>query len=434
MSLARFLAKPASFHPIALAAINRLASTTDRIMARWPDVVVEPPDRDRERLVQEMQKRLETGDWSDTKMSLVTTAAVALFDQARRERSDLAALRKFYCEEIESSDRRTFLNTMVAVFIGSYEPGAAHTAALANALDRSRAKIGARWAALLGSVPELLDARVAPSALASRMVRMAVPWDDLRHLGLRSPHAPGLMDHVHLAFVEQLAPQLDHRSGMERLIGWLKPEGQQARASGAAQAISALLSPWQSRAPSTDDERFLTEALITLYGDPRVHRGGAWETVPEQLRNVIIRWLTGENIRFFLDVVSAVEDNHMWEPRRKFWLGLHQQKRIDAAWVAFSPEAASYARQKGAGNKFLRYGKQIAGGGDNKKSLLVLQIGQKIVVEGSHSFKVHVFRDDGKRVPKLYQDRYDCQDIRDLPGSWSTMHLGDWQGRVLEHI
>ncbi|MDP2779029.1 hypothetical protein [Devosia sp.] len=143
MSLTRFLAKPASFQPMALAAINRLASTTDRILARWPDVVVEPPERDRERLVQEMLMLLETGDWSDTRMSLVTTAAVALFDQDRRERTDLSALRKFYCEEIESSDHRTFLNTMVAVFIGSYEPGAAHTAALAS--QRARAHVHSPW-------------------------------------------------------------------------------------------------------------------------------------------------------------------------------------------------------------------------------------------------------------------------------------------------
>ena len=435
MSLSRFLAKPASFQPTALAALNKLASTTDRILARWPDVVVEPPERDRERLVQEMQRRLDTSDWTDTRMSLVTTAAVALFDQDRRERSDLAALRNFYCEEIASSDRRTFLNTMVAVFIGSYEPGAAHTVGLATALNRSRSKIGARWAALLEGVPEFLDASAAPSALASRMIKMTVPWDDLRQLGLRSPHAPGLMDYVHLAFVEQLSPQLDKRFEMERLIGWLKPEGQQARASGAAQAISALLSPWQSRAPSNDDERFLTERLISLYGDPRIRsENAAWSGVPTHLRAIIDRWLTGENIRFFLDVVSAVEESHMWAPRERFWLGLHNQKRIDAAWVAFSKEGVAYARRKGADNRFLRFGRQEAGGSRANTSLLILKIGSKIVVEGSHSYKVHVFRDDHPKAPKLYESWYDCEDIRLLPGSWSVAHHGDWQGRVLEHI
>lgn len=58
--------------------------------------------------------------------------------------------------------------------------------------------------------------------------------------------------------------------------------------------------------------------------------------VPSEHLAILMRWLTGENIRFFLDVVSAVETSHMWEPRRKFWLSLYNQERIDAAWVAFS--------------------------------------------------------------------------------------------------
>lgn len=124
----------------------------------------------------------------------------------------------------------------------------------------------------------------------------------------------------------------------------------------------------------------------------------------------------------------------MWAPRRKFWLGLHDQKRIDAAWVAFSKEGVEFARRKGADNRFLRFGRQEAGGSRTNTSLLILKIGNKIVVEGSHSYKVHVFKDDHPKAPKLYEGRYDCEHIRLLPGSWSVAHNGDWQGRVLEHI
>lgn len=435
MSLSRFLAKPSGFHPVALAAFNQLSTTTERILNRWPDVVANPPERDRERLVQEMLRRLLSNDWTDTKMSLVTSAAVALYDTERRNRDDLAVLRQFYCDEIENSDKRTFINAMVAVFIGSFEPDSAHTRDLAKALGIAKRHVGARWAALLDQVPELFDARAAPAALARRMVEMPSPWDGLRQLGLRSPHAPGLMDHVHLAFVEELAPQLANRPAMERLIVWLKPEGQQARASGAAEAIGALLSPWLNKAPSNDTERYLTERLISLYGDPRIRSENlAWARVPANLRAIIDRWLTGENIRFFLDVVSAVEESHMWAPRRKFWLGLHDQKRIDAAWVAFSKEGVEFARRKGADNRFLRFGRQEAGGSRTNTSLLILKIGNKIVVEGSHSYKVHVFKDDHPKAPRLYEGRYDCEHIRLLPGSWSVAHNGDWQGRVLEHI
>jgi hypothetical protein len=150
---------------------------------------------------------------------------------------------------------------------------------------------------------------------------------------------------------------------------------------------------------------------------------------------VILRWLTGENIRFFLDVVSEVEDSHMWVPRRKFWLGLHERGRIDAAWVAFSDSAAKEAKRRGAGGKgTLRFGVQTAGYGRANTSLLILKIGRKIVVEGSHSYKVHIFDESNQRAPTLYQWRYDCEAVRVIPGSNVKSHNGDWQSWVLEHI
>lgn len=428
------------FLPVALGAINHLASAAERILNRWPDVVADPPERDRERMVQEVLGRLDAGDWAGARMSQVTAAAVALYDEERRARSDLDRLRDFYCEEILSSDRTTFLNAMFAVFIGSYVPNAPHTRQLASSLRRVQERIGSRWGMLLRSIPECLDPENAHAAVATRMAGMASPWDELRALGLRSPHAPGLMDHVHLLFVEHIAASLNKRTMIDRFIGWLKPEGRSARVSGATEAISALLAPWAHNSPSEDDKHHLVKSLTTMYGDPRVRGENAiWSAVPDNLTAIMERWLTGENIRFFLKVVSDVETSHMWAPRNEFWLGLYEQKRIDAAWVAFSKEGADYARKEDSRKRdgdqsFLKFGRQSAGGTRDRTSLLVLKIGSKIVVEGSHNYKVHVFRIDHPKAPKLYEASYDCDQIRHIPGSWSTPHIGDWQGRVLEQI
>lgn len=424
---------------MALPSLTKLSTALKRIHDRWPNIVVKPQDRDREVLVQAMRQRLDHDDWSGATMSDVTSAAVALFDEERRARADLAALRQFYCAEVSCNNNASFLRSMFEVYVESYVPRAPHTIELARALSQSRNKIGGQWEKLITSFPECLDPNRAHAMLAERMVQMASPWNELRALGLRSPHAPGLMEYAHLRFVEHISPELHELVVMERLFGWLKPEGKQARVSGAAEAISALLAPWQIKAPSADVERYLTENLLLLYGDPRVRGENAnWSGVPSHLRAIIERWLTGENIRFFLDVVSAVEkdlaQNHMWPPRKKFWLDLHKQKRIDAAWVAFSAAGVEHARTSAAENKFLRFGKQTAGGTREKTSLLVLKIGGKIVIEGSHTYKVYVFRDDHPKAPKLYEKNYDCEEIRHIPGSWSTSHNGDWQGRVLEKI
>ena len=240
-----------------------------------------------------------------------------------------------------------------------------------------------------------------------------------------------------MLFRSRVRPSLDEKSALKHLFSWLKPEGQNPRMAGASEAITAVLDPWLTRDPPQDDLRFIIENLIGIYGDPRVDGGGAWAGVPSDNLAILMRWLTGENIRFFLDVVSAVETSHMWEPRRKFWLSLYNQERIDAAWVAFSASGATHARRQLAsrGNKsVVSFGRQIAGGSRNETSLLILKIGNKIVVEGSHNYKVHIFKANNPKAPKLYQPSYDCEVIRAIAGAEAKSHLGDWQSWLLERV
>ncbi|MGO7339300.1 EH signature domain-containing protein [Rhizobium leguminosarum] len=434
MSLSTALGQNRQFTGPALPSLNPLRSRTERILSRWPDVVANPPDKDRENLVAMVRERLERDHWEDTKLSLITSAGRALFDEERRERPDLAGLRDFYYRETQASTRTSFLSAIFAIYMDSFDPEADHTLRLSDALSKVKDRLGARWRMLLDAAPEMLSPKTVAEAIARKMVSMDNLWTGVQTMGIRSPHAPGLMNAVHLAYLKQIEPHLDKRAEMERLVEWLKPEGREAKTTGAGEAVSALLGHWVNRTPSQDNLRYLTENIIGIYGDPRVQRGGIWSAVPEQRMAVILRWLTGENIRFFLDVVSAVEDSHMWEPRRKFWLGLHNKGRVDAAWVAFSVSAEREAKRRGGGNGTLRFGLQTAGGGRSNTSLLVLKIGRKIVIEGSHSYKVHIFDEADQRAPALYQWQYDCEKIRLIPRSKSKSHVGDWQSWVLEQI
>lgn len=435
MTLHKSLARNRQFVSPALPALNSLVSRAERITSRWPDVIANPPEKDREWLVALVRDRYERDDWEGARLSLMTSAARALFDPDRRDRNDLADLRDFYYRETKASTRAGFLGGMFSVYMESFEAAADHTQQLATALADAEEHLGARWRKLLDAVPDMLSPAIVASAVARKMIAMDHPWSGLQQLGIRSPHAPGLMNSAHLAYVTRVEPHLNTRGEMERLINWLKPDTQQAKTTGAGEAIAALLGHWKNRSPSPDDLRYLTESIVGIYGDPRVQRGGVWSAVPEDRMAVILRWLTGENIRFFLDVVSEVEDSHMWEPRRKFWLGLHERGRIDAAWVAFSDSAEREAKRRGAGSKgTLRYGLQTAGYSRANTSLLVLKVGRKIVVEGSHNYKVHIFDETSQKAPKLYQSTYNCEAIRLIPGSKSKSHNGDWQGWVLENV
>lgn len=438
MNLNQRLNRPADgFSPPAVPSLNNVLSAINRVMNRWPDVIADVSEQDRERLVRQILTKYETGNWEGTRLSTVTSAARILFDREFLQRPEFSELREFFWTETRVSTRPAFVGAMMSVFLTSYEPGASHTIELSYSISEARSQLGAKWQKLLSSIPEILSPLYAHEAVARLMVNMANPWSELRAIGIPGPHAPGLMDHAHLHYLAELGPRLKERPVLESLFDWVKPPRQQARSSGASETIDAILAPWRRQTPDDDLRSHLVEKLVATFGDPRVGNISAWHSVNTDLKNVMLRWLTGEDIRFFLDVVSQVEDSHMWEPRRKFWLGLHDKRMIDAAWVAFSYDGVRYAkrvRRSVDGTPQSTFGIQEAGGGDAKKSLLVMKIGNCIVIEGSHSFKVHVFKASNDRAPKLFQRKYDCGTIRRIPGSETVVHNGNWQGRVMELI
>jgi hypothetical protein len=250
-----------------------------------------------------------------------------------------------------------------------------------------------------------------------------------------NPHGPGLADHAHLAFVEALAPRLaeaDH-AALATMLAWLAPGSDNLRTKDAGKAIAALLGPWRHKTPPEQFRRKLQDGLVKTYGDPRVHKGGVWGNVPDDLQAVIRRWLTGATMKAFLDIVSQVEESHMWEPRRKFWWDLYEQGRVTEAWVALSERGVQLARRMGV----KEFGHQTARGTRVNTSLLIMRIGKKIVVEGSHNYMIHVFPADHKHPPKLYRRDYDCERIRlSLDDRHKRVHdqWGGWRSWVMERI
>ena len=350
--------------------------------------------------------------------------------------ADLEELRRFCCRETRVSSRPAFVGAMFSIYLATWAPDSRPTRDLATALKRSR-NLPSKWAALLTRVPDLLDSENAARRLGQGMGSMDDPWEGLVELGFQDPQAPGLLLHAHLAYVAEVKPRLRYSPQAERMLHWLNPPGREARIAGAAQAMDALLDPWRSGRPSEALRDSLVERLVAAFGDPRTRMAGPWGQVRPECRDVMLRWLTGANIGFFLDVVSQAEESHMWAPRRRFWWGLYEEGRIAAAWVAFCPLAATIAaglRSGDGGPSVFHYGKQTASGTRSTTSLLIMQIGDCVVVEGSHSYKVQVFRRGDRGVPSLFQDSYDCEEIRLTPGHEQQAHLGRWEERVLELI
>ena len=137
------LANLIAFEAPALPALNALVSRKDRILNRWPEVVATPPEKDRERLVQEVCRRLKSNMWNDTPMSLSRRPP-----ELSSTTSGEHGLTSGSCAS--STMRRCGLrpgsrsSTLLAVYVATFEPAAPHTRDLASALADASAHMGGK--------------------------------------------------------------------------------------------------------------------------------------------------------------------------------------------------------------------------------------------------------------------------------------------------
>ncbi|UWR10923.1 EH signature domain-containing protein [Sulfitobacter mediterraneus] len=406
-------------------------------MTRWPDAVRTPEDRDREKLAQNMLLRVSDWNWQNITTQRVISAAVAVFDNERCNRPDLLDVREFYLSEISSREPGAFLDGMVGVYIDSFQPDADHTRNLANALSMRSSDLGGRHQKLITALPQVFTPDDAPQALAQVMLETEDAYTKLKSIGLSSPHTSGLAKAAHKTFIKSLRPDLAKAHARQKAFNWLTPKDGPVLQAGAGLAVEALLSVWHERTPPDELRNELSEAIIAAWNDPRLHAGGIWSGFDPDLRAVLLRWLTHQDMKFFCNMVTATQNSHMWPPRRDFWLKLYDEKMIDEAWVAFGSEARRYAENNllrgGKTDMNRRFARQLDRGGST--SLLIMRIGNKIIVDGCHSYKTHIFRIDDINAPALYKRQYYCDDImRASRNSKPHNSIQNWSQWVLQHV
>jgi hypothetical protein len=413
MNLIEAIEKGGRLSSPSVLELRYLTAAADRVRERWPDVQVAKTEQESEALAQKLRERVEGDDWGGTRLSFVVAAASAVFDPERRDRPDLDRTRDFIYAEIAASTSDTLLSGLLRAYLDSYVPNRAHTTALVTALIVAIPQMSPSVRLLLDAVPELLDPKIGPDRLAARMSKMSDPYTELLRLGVRNPHGGGFMDLAHLALTSRVRSHLSDQTLIDWYISWLRPPAKdEARTTGAEASIEALIHPWLKIAPDDKLRSYLVETLIELYGDPRIKSGGVWGGIEARYMAIVHRWLTREDMRFFTGVVDATQKDAMWPPRRDFWLKLYDEGKIDAAWAALSSRAFEYARQhlmrQDAKNAYTRVGYQQA---RQNTSLLIMKIGNKIMVDGCHSYRTHVFDIGDPMAPTLFEEGYNCDQI-----------------------
>ena len=436
-------------------SITKVEQQVQRIDKRWPDThhasIVEI---DPQALCIEMMDRLERWDWKGVTLSKACKTVRAIWSANLWDDSKFEELRAFFSKVSHSEaagsaqidPRPNLAKVFFDLYFDTFQSESRRTALLSKILEKTYKFLKQDITDLVENY-DLLDPDQVASSLSYLMVDFDHPFDDLRKMGIHAPHAKGLMQACHLEFLKRLEkPLLDgDRATIETLFRWLQP-GKNIppyELVGAMTAIKALLLPWEHRDPPQEIRKLIIDKLISIYGDPRINRSGPWMVMDDTVESILMKWLTEANLIAFLDIVGRVikkeepQNAHMWPARRKFWETMWKNGHIEAAWVALSDagrdEAERIALEADS--------QEILGcarvNGDKHKCFLFLKCGNKIIAEGSHNFKVHVFDKKQRTCPKLFKSSYTIDLIRNGHAKYGSfthdVHRG-WERKVLKAL
>ena len=354
-----------------------------------------------QQLVQDADRRRRAGDWSDFYWTDLDHVARALIDSGLWRHARYADLLQFLLEQVRPGVNRPYLRTLFRKYIETFETGSRLTRGLAPILKVHWREAGLPVEPLVTRF-QIFDLDPSPAqVIAAFMVGQDDPFAALRALGVEAPHGPGLIAAADPFFVSSLAPRIakGESAATHTLLSWLKPadEDDPLQGAGAAQAIDALLEPWEKQAPDSDLQDLIEARLLAAYGDPRIHSSGVWSLVSGVTRRVILKWFAGATIEVFFDIVTQAvtgdPSEHMWPVRRSLWKDLFDEARITEAWFALSEAGVRVAERRQREHEIpLAFGRNRSlSSQDRSKCLLIMYVQGRWVVEGSHIFPTWVF-------------------------------------------
>lgn len=141
--------------------------------------------------------------------------------------------------------------------------------------------------------------------------------------------------------------------------------------------------------------------IMTIAGDPRVPKGNRryqqwWYLLGEHRIRKVRGWLSRVDLLLFLDILeefgrSTGQDDlkRMFPARKAFLEGLHRQGLIFESRLFISNYAERYVKRNYQRKDLPEYAKVQ----DAYRSMIYLKVGDYHMIEGSHSFKLWIFKD-----------------------------------------
>ena len=388
------------------------------LQRRWGVSTKKQNSNDLNRKLQDFERRLSSNDWSQFPWHMASDIFRSFFTSDCREDSKWKNTATVLIDTLEKTERRSFCRAAIDAYIATYNETGLQ-------LERFRAVIRAKPVKEIPIRQKLItdydffNPQVAHIKIGKALAESDTPYKLAKSWDILSPHSLGLFQS---AFQEMLRENDDdlqkmHRPSFEKIMNWLRPNSNTKAEISRALGIDALVLPFKKSEPAVlrdDIEKF----LIRNYGDPRI-TPAEWSGVSTDALKIMNRWMTSKSLKMFFDIINKFEDSHMWEPRRKFWTAIDDRKWIDEAWVVLNDTGAQYAKslaEEHDDKAYMSHG--LLNFHEREKCFFIMKVGTLTIVEGTHNFKVRVFKNEATNAPILRNRSYSKNEISSVP-NWS---------------
>lgn len=153
------------------------------------------------------------------------------------------------------------------------------------------------------------------------------------------------------------------------------------------------------RAPDNDIDDSWRNVVMAIAGDPRVPKTDKryqtwWSQIDRSLIQKVIGWLSGFDLRLFLEALENFSQNssdeqlqRMFPARKQFLQGLLDKKCVTGVRLYLTPKFTLYL-QKHYQKEHLPKFSTV----DGDTSIIYVQLGKTHLIEGSHSCKLWIYR------------------------------------------
>ena len=375
--------------------------------------------------LEDFESRIQRNDWSQFPWHMASEVLRSFFTAECREDPRWKNTATVLIDTLEKTNRKSFCRAAIDAYIETYNEAGLQLGRFRDVIREKDTKDLPIRKNLITDY-DFFNPQSAHIKIGKILANNDTPYELVKSWDIWSPHSLGLFQS---AFQEMLRENDDdlekmYRPSFERIMNWLRPNSNTKAELSRAVGIDALILPFkkgESAALRDDVEKF----LIRNYGDPRI-TPAEWSGVSDDALEIINRWMTSKSLKMFFDIINKFEDSHMWEPRRKFWTAIDERKWIDEAWVVLNDKGAQFAKslaQEHDDLAFMSHG--LLNFTEREKCFFIMKVGKLTIVEGTHNFKVRIFKDEAKNSLILRKKNYSKNEISRAP------NLG--QGEAFTH-